>query len=167
MTFINRSETRTRNTQLIAGINKRFTALSTIPLNGAPFTPVEVVAIFQAEMDTADAVVPARAAWRAKVAAAKAAKEKAEAIRPDLEQFVRMNFGADPAALGDFGLEAKPPRDVPAATKAVSVEKAKATRAAGGAKAVKKAKAAQADATPQPAAPAPAPGTPSPTPSKS
>jgi hypothetical protein len=148
MTFTNRPNTKSRNTQYITGIKKRFTALSTIPLNGVPYTPAELVTIFQAEMDTADAVVAPRAAWRAKVAAARDAKQKAEAVRPDFETFVRMTFGSDPEALADFGLQPKARRAPKPATKVAAAVQAKATRAAGGSKAVKKAKKAAVQPAP-------------------
>jgi hypothetical protein len=148
MAFSNRNTTKSRNTKYIQGIKKRFTALSTIALLGQNFTPAELATIFQDEMDTADAVVPARATWRGKVAAAKQAKQKAEAVRPEFEAFIRMNFANDPEALADFGLQPKARRAPKPATKVAAAAQAKATRAAGGSKAVKKAKKAAGQPAP-------------------
>jgi hypothetical protein len=95
------------------------------------------------------------------VAAAKQAKQKAEAVRPDFEAFVRANVGADQEALADFGMRPKKRRAPTPATKVVAAKKAKATRAAGGSKAVKKAaEAAQAEASQPPPAATPPTATP-------
>lgn len=153
----NRNTIKTRNTGLIAGTKKRFTALSTITLNGKPFTPDQIITVLQTEMDAADAVVPARGTWRAKVAAAKAATANSEEILLDYEHFIRQQFGDDAEALGDFSMAPRPPRNVPVATKAKAAEKASATKAAGGKKA---AKAKAAGTAPEPAAPATEAGAP-------
>jgi hypothetical protein len=168
MTNQNRPTIKSRNTGLITGTKKRFTALSTITLNGKPYTPNDIITVLQTEMDAADAVVPARGTWRAKVAAAKAATLNADEILPFYEQFIRQQFGDDAEALGDFSMAPKPPRNVPVATKAAAAQKATATKAAS-AQAVKTAKAQAATTAPEPASPAtPAtPATPAGTPSKS
>ncbi|HEY8088195.1 MAG TPA: hypothetical protein VIF09_10130 [Polyangiaceae bacterium] len=150
MTRNSKTSITTRNTGYIAGTKKRFTALSTILLHGVPYTTAAIVSALQAEIDTADAVVPANAAWRARVAAAKTARLTVGAFLPAYEAYVRNTYGEDAEALADFGLAPKTPHPATAATKAEAAQKATATRAAGGTKS-KKSKAAP----PAPAAPAP------------
>jgi hypothetical protein len=154
MPYINRTTTQADDTTYIAGMKKRCTATTVISIDGEPYTPAALSAIFQAEIDTGTAVVPAKAAWQKAVSDAKSAKLAAAAVRPGFEQWVQATYGKDPQALADFGVPAKKPRVVKPATKVAAATKAAATRAAGGSKAKK-----QQAASPAPAATTPAPGT--------
>lgn len=154
MTYTNRTDAAALDANYIAGMKQHCTKSTVIPIDGEPYTPTELSAIFQAEIDTGKAVAPARGTWKKAVADAKAAKAAAAAVRPGFEQWVQANFGKDPQALADFAVPAKKARVVSPATKVESAQKAAATRAAGGKRAAKQKQAATATpaSTPTPAA---------------
>jgi hypothetical protein len=152
MTYTNRPTTQTIDGSYINGLKKHATKSTIINIDGEPYTPASLTAIFQAEIDTGTAVTPAKGAWQRAVAEAKAAKDAAAAVRPGFEQWVQANFGKDAQALADFGVPPKKPRVIKPATKVASAQKAAATRAARGTKGKVQKKAIKG-AVPTPPAP--------------
>ena len=123
---------------LIAGARKRFpNGGQTLTFGGGAVTVTvdAVVKELQTLIDNRAATTAAQAAARDKV---KAEREQAPALvafMKAFEDFVRFAFGADTAALADFGLPPRKERTPKKAVdKAVAAAKAKATRVARGTK---------------------------------
>jgi len=160
--------------QLITGTKKRLTNVNqTITVGGASTTVGAVTTELQGFLDGREAVAAAKATVKAKVAAENANMDALNALIKAFIAFLRVTFGDDPEALGDFGL-APPKAPAPLTTeqKAAAAAKREATREARGTKTAKQKKAihgnvtaklvvtpaaAPADATP--AAPAAPPAT--------
>jgi hypothetical protein len=153
MTYTNRPTTQSIDGNYITGMKKHVTKATVIFIDGVPYTPTALSAIFQAEIDTGSAVTPAKGAWQKAVADAKAAKAAAAVVRPGFEQWVLANYGKDLQALADFGVAPKKPRVIKPATKVASAVKAAATREARGTKGKVQKKAITGAAATSPATP--------------
>jgi hypothetical protein len=120
---------------VIAGVDKYFANAATLPLAGTAYTPSAFKAVLQREIDTVRALDVARAAIAQLVATARAARTDAGAARRALKAYVLGAYG--PAAvqmLQDLGIPVPKPKGGKrsAATKAIAVVKAEATRKARG-----------------------------------
>jgi len=136
---------------LIAGARKRFpNGGQTLTFGGGAVTVTvdAVVKELQTLIDNRAATTAAQAAARDKV---KAEREQAPALvafMKAFEDFVRFAFGADTAALADFGLPPRKERTPKKAVdKAVAAAKAEATREARGTKGPKARKAVRGNVT--------------------
>jgi hypothetical protein len=151
-----------------AGVTKYFTALPTITMAGQQTTAAKINSVFQADIDATVALEAAEADVKQKRALQRTARATANATRRDLKSYIIGNYGPQAVQmLEDCGYAPPKPRGAKTvASKSAAVAKGKATRAAGGSKAVKaRAKAAATQPAPAPAQPAPTPA-PSPTPTK-
>jgi len=155
--------------KLIAGARLRFPNASQVLTFGGGATSLTVDAAIkelQELLDLRAAVVAARAAASGKVQAERARFPTLVAFMNAFEELVRFTFGADAAALADFGLTPrKAPAPKSAVTLAVAAAKARATREARGTKGSKARKAVRGNVTATlvvtpAAAPAPAPAVP-------
>ncbi|HEY8041727.1 MAG TPA: hypothetical protein VIF15_18105 [Polyangiaceae bacterium] len=120
--------------QMIAGAKKRFpNGSDKLALGGVTRTVDEVTTLIRSFVDNRVAVETAQAAAAAKVATENAQAPALLALIGELEAFVRVSFGNQADALGDFGL-APPKARAPltAEQKAVATAKRNATRAARG-----------------------------------
>jgi len=143
----------------IAGIGKHY-AGQTLLLDGQTITAVQLVALFQACADTADAAKQAETDRAAAVAKATAAMQQAKPMAKAFKATVLAAFGGDVKSLGDF--ELTPVTITPAApgVRAAAAKKAAATRKALGTMGAQQKKAAKkALATPGTPAEPPAPAT--------
>jgi hypothetical protein len=147
----------------IAGIGKHY-AGQTLLLDGQNITAAQLVTLFQACADTADAAKQAETDRAAAVAKATAAMQQAKPMAKAFKATVLAAFGGDVKSLGDFDLTPLTVTPAPAEVKAAAVKKAASTRKALGTmgsqqkKDAKKALAAQE--TPAVATPPVAPVTP-------
>lgn len=182
MTNINESKTgkSTRAENIVAGLHKRYPNGATVlPLeSGIGPTSVDAAVVnLNQIVDNRAAVVAARLALANAVGNEKKTAAALLVFLRAMTAFIRFTFGADAAALGDFGMT---PRKAPTprtpAQRTVAAEKAKATREARGTKGPKAKKAikgnvdvtvgvvvtphAGAPTVPATAGPAPAPAAP-------
>jgi hypothetical protein len=151
-----------------AGVTKYFTALPVIMLAGQQTTATKINSVFQADIDATVALEAAEADVKQKRALQRQARATANAQRRDLKSYIIGNYGPQAVQmLEDCGFAPPKPRGAKTvASKSAAVAKSKATRAAGGSKAVKaKAKAAATQPAPAPTQPTPVPA-PAATPTK-
>jgi hypothetical protein len=169
-TTLGKDKRATRVGKLIAGARKHFAnggQILTFAGGLASVTVDAAVAELQKLIDNRAATTAAQATARDKVQAERAATPALVAFMNAFEALVRVMFGADTAALADFGLSPrKQPAPKTAVEKAVTAAKRQATRDARGTKGPKAKKAVHGNVTanlvvtpvPSPAeAPAPAP----------
>jgi hypothetical protein len=149
--------------QLIAGARKHFangSQVLTFAGGFANFTVDAAIAELQKIIDLRAVAAAARANAKDQVQAERDAAPKLVAFLDAFEALVRVMFGADTAALADFGLTPRK-RPIPktAQQKAVAAAKRKATRSARGTMGPKAKKAVHGNVTAQlvvtPVAPAP------------
>jgi hypothetical protein len=130
----------TRAANLAAGFKKRYSNGSekiTLP-DGQTKTIDEVTTGLQAVVTNRANVTAARAALKAEVEAEGAQLPALVELMRAAVAFVRFNFGSDPEALADFGLQPHKARTPPTAEqKAIAVAKREATREARGTKSAK------------------------------
>ena len=118
-----------RDQQLLTGFPKRLAGVS-ILVNGTTYTAASAVAMFQARVTVATAVVTTKAAYQAAVKAADAEEIATAATVSGLVEAIYVAFGDDPAALADLGLVPRKKASMTPAQHLAASAKAKATRAA-------------------------------------
>jgi hypothetical protein len=115
----------------IAGVDKYFSNVGTLTIEGASYTPAQLKAVLQAEVDTRKLADQGHATYSGLLADAHAARAKAQDMRKALRAYVLATFGAKAKAmLEDFGMKGPKPRSTSAETKAKAVQSAQATRKA-------------------------------------
>ncbi|HEY1694751.1 MAG TPA: hypothetical protein VGG39_21415 [Polyangiaceae bacterium] len=159
MTKPNKVNRIDRNRRMIAGLQKHYEPTDTVLVDGVAVQQQAIVSTLQASSDATDATDTAEAAYHKAVAGETAANEKADATFASVKDYFLLVNKSTPEVLTDYGLEAVVKKSPTVATKAAAVAKSKATKAAGGKKAV----ASQAT-VPASAPLAPAAATPSTTP---
>jgi hypothetical protein len=118
--------------KLSDGLTKHASAIPHLVIGGVSMTPTDVSAKLQSRIAVAQAVDPARAAWRNAVAVDQAATEQLTPFLSGLRQTLLVAFAGQVDAMADFGLA---PRKRPVLTteqRTAAVLKAKATREARG-----------------------------------
>lgn len=160
----------TRAGEILGGMKKRFTnGGQKLTFGGGAITVTvdEVVGNLQEIIDNRAAVTTARADAKAKVTEENAKLPELLAFMRALLEFIKFTFGADPAALGDFGVEPPKARKTPtAADKAIAAVKREGTLKARGIVGTRKRAAVKGDVTATlvvtPGAPAGTPAAPEP-----
>jgi hypothetical protein len=115
----------------IAAVDQHLGNVASLTFHGATYTPDQLKAVLQAAIDGLKSVVLAQAQYRLQVAASKEASAKARALQTALKGYILSTYGASAVdVLTAFGIPVPKPRAVSAKTKAVAVDKAKATRVA-------------------------------------
>jgi len=115
----------------IAAVDQHLGNVASWTFHGATYTPDQLKAVLQAEIDGLKSVVAARAQHRLQVAASREAGAKARALRSALKGYILSTYGAQAVdVLTAFGIPVPKSRAVSAKTKAVAVDKAEATRKA-------------------------------------
>jgi hypothetical protein len=150
----------------IAGIDKYYAGVSSLPLAGKNITPAILKAVFQGDIDATHARDAAEAEAKQLRAAQKTARKKANATRLQLKKYIVATAGEEAVQmLEDFGFNA--PKQLgkrTVAVKAKAIVEAKATREVRHTLGKKQRAAIKASPAPQPvpapaaAPPAPAPG---------
>ena len=129
MSNINRATQQDRDRKAIAAVQKYLMKLATVLVTGVNFTPAELIALLQKDIDLADAATNAREAFLAAAAATTENRAKMVPILAGLRAFLG-NMFTDPSILAEFGFPVRK-RIVPTAdVKAAAVNKRSATRKA-------------------------------------
>lgn len=126
----NRPSVKTRNTGVMAGIDKHITTSETI--GGAPHTPASLKAVFAAQTAALDAADAQHQQWKDQVQVARAASKTANGVYQSLRSFLVGKYGNEAnAILNDFGMTAPKAKGAKTvATKSAGVAKRAATRTA-------------------------------------
>jgi len=127
--YANNPKQLQQDAQPIAGITKYLMGLAALVLAGVSYTPAQVKAILQGDIDATNAVLPAKAAYKAEVVQARAARKLARAILKALKAWVLNQYGTG-KEVAEFGFSAAPPRKPSTSVKAAAVQQTKATRSA-------------------------------------
>ena len=120
------------NQQAIQGIDKYFAHVKSLTIAGTAYTPANLKATLQAEIDAENSVTEGQAQYKQQVVAARVARSKGRATRKLIKAYVLTNFGAENVqTLGNFGIPVpKTPGKRTAMSKAQAADKAAATRKA-------------------------------------
>jgi hypothetical protein len=123
-------KTKEQNTRTMNGIDKHFAGVKSVTLGGAPYTPVKLKAVFQANNDAITASDDAHVELKQLVRARKASDKATARVRRLLRSHLIAAYGPEALAiLADFGFAT--PRDARSVeTKALAVVKMRATRKA-------------------------------------
>ncbi len=126
----NKTTTRARDAQAIAGIQKHLPSASSVPLAGSTYSPADLVKLIQNRMDTIAKADAIKATWHSTVLAGEAQNTQLTPILRALRQHVINVYGAASPVLADFGFA--PPKTTARTpeAKAAAAAKSKATRAA-------------------------------------
>jgi hypothetical protein len=151
----NKKTALAQNQQAIQGIEKYFAHVKSLTIAGTVYTPANLKATLQAEIDAENSVTEGQAQYRQQVVAAKVARSQGRATRKLIKAYVLTNFGADNVqTLGNFGIP------VPKSTSnRTAKSKAQAADRAANTRKLHEEAIASVDAAAA-AAPAPAPTTP-------
>jgi hypothetical protein len=120
----------TRVQQLLAGTSKHFSNTSSLAFASASFTPQALTQLLQSFVNAESGVTTARSAYRAKLAARNGLATSVMPVVSAYEAFVKATFSKSPDVLADFGLAPKKVTKPSVLTKAVAVDKRRATREA-------------------------------------
>jgi hypothetical protein len=93
--------------QVLAGIQKHFSAVASVTFGNATFTPAQIEASFQTLIDLRTAVNDARTATQAKLATEAAQAPPLSRQLSAFVAYVKATFGETPDVLADFGLKPK------------------------------------------------------------
>jgi hypothetical protein len=126
----NRTQQIDGDQKLIAGLNKHVSTVPALVIAGTTIATKDIVATLQPRIDTANAVLPARAGWLAAVQASDTELAKTRTFVSNLKQALLVAFSGQVDALADFGLTAKKPSVMSPETRVAAIAKMKATRAA-------------------------------------
>jgi hypothetical protein len=157
-----------RDQAIVNGIQKHLQGIASLPLDGATYSPADLVKLVQSRATQTAVVAAANAAWRAAVVAQQELNAKLTPVIRSLRQYVLNACGSGSTVLADFGFTAAARKPLTPEQKVARAAKAKATREARhtmGPVQKKKVTGATAAATAAPVpvpAPSPAPGQPAP-----
>jgi hypothetical protein len=158
---LNRSDQMARDQKMIDGLTKHAGVITTLYVNGQPFTAAQAITTLQGRVSTGNAVAPAKAAYKQAVQADQDERAQTKAFVSGLRQALLLMFAGQPQVLADLGVE---PRKAPAsrtpAQKQAAVKRALTTRELRHTMGPKK--KAEIQAPPVPVEPATAQGTPEP-----
>lgn len=156
--------------QSLVGIDKYLKATTNVTILGTSYTPVQLKAVLQADLDAAAVAQTARATWQVAVEAERGTHAKAHGVLLGLKSLLVMQYGTKAAdVLADFGFappkqtKKDPATQVAAAAKSLATRKARNTLGTQQKKAIKGTVASAPATTPAPVTPAPV-ATPSPVP---
>jgi hypothetical protein len=118
--------------QRLNALTEHVKTTTAITVNGKSVKPADLIAVYQASIDTRAALVPLRAALNRGLDARDGAEVARQETDKGLRAWVVTQFGADSQEAEEFGF--LPPKigERSAETKAAAVEKSLATRAARG-----------------------------------
>ena len=120
--------------QRLLALKKHVKTKTAIKAGGEQTKPADLLAIYQAAIDTRNALVPSRAAFGQALAARDRAEVTRQATDKKLKAWVVNEFGADSQEAQEFGFLPPKVGAKSADTKALAVNKVQATRVARGTK---------------------------------
>jgi hypothetical protein len=165
MSETNRSITVANDTQVLVGIKKDLSTVSSLSLAGSTYTPVTLEQLIQSRIDLANTIAQARAHWLDVTATYGALNTKVTQVVRGLRQYVINAYGEQSPLLADFGFAPPkqatltPEQKVARAAKAAATRKARGTM---GKVAKQKVKGTVPVTVAAPTAPVPAPAAPAP-----
>ena len=120
------------NQKISEGVDKYFSKVKSITIDGTTVTPKSLKEVLNAENVAAKAVDSSRAQYLDDVVTHRTAGVAAQNLRARLKAYILVSYGKKAVkVLGDFGMSApKPTNNKSAATKAKAVEQSLATREA-------------------------------------
>jgi hypothetical protein len=130
MTSINNAGIQSRDAQVIAGIQKYLTSVTTLSLAGTSFTATTLVKLIQSQIDQINAVAAAKAKWNDAVETNRALAAQITPVLRGLRAYVLNTYGSGSSTLTDFGFSAPKTADKTPTVKVEAAAKAKATRTA-------------------------------------
>jgi hypothetical protein len=119
-----------RDQAVVNGIQKDLQSVASLPLDGATYSPADLVRLIQSRATQTAAVAASYAAWRRDVAAEKELNARLAPLVRALRQYVINAFGRGSALLADFGFTAPARKPLTSEQKVARAAKAKATRVA-------------------------------------
>jgi hypothetical protein len=161
-----KSSVSAQATQLIAGVQKHLSTVTSFMLESTAYTPAEITAALNQLVALFAAVETARSVVAAKLAQEKAQAPALRSTMAALVSFVKVSFAGSPDVLADFGVQPKKVATKPTTEeKVVAVAKRASTRKARGttgpkAKLAVKGNVVDVVVTPIEAAPSAAPSAP-------
>ena len=130
-TRLNKSNAKDRDTKAIFGIGKDLSNVTSITLDGKAYTPAQLIALIQSDIDGADAADRLKATWQAAAKSARAVRTQARAVLAALKAYlIAVNGRGAAALLADFGFAPPKVHKAGAKAKAEAVDKTLATRKA-------------------------------------
>jgi hypothetical protein len=117
---------------VINGINTELSDTTTFILGGGTYAKTDLVARFQARIDSARRTLADRTALHASVAAEQAVSTGVTTLRAAFKTYLQGRYGKDSPELQKFGFTPQKPPQRAAATTAKAVKANKATREARG-----------------------------------
>jgi hypothetical protein len=128
MATVNKQTVQARDGQVIVGLQKHLQNLASLVILGVTYTPAELMALFQSDIDSANAVTTAKAKHKDLVLANRALGKKVRLVRTGLRGLVRNMFGDVAEILADFGFTPPKVAKLTADQKAQAAQKVVATR---------------------------------------
>ncbi len=123
--------------QILSGIGKRFSTVSSLTLGGVSYTPADLEKLIQGELGQMAASAQAKAAYTAEVELERETRAKLNPVLRQLKSYVLGIVGDSSSAadeLAEFGYTPRKKRQPKVTVKAAAQEKSKATREARGTK---------------------------------
>jgi len=122
-----RTQTATDNAR-ITGVQKHCMGQASILVESVAYTPAQVIAIYQNDLDALAVVTAARLALSEALAKAKPIALARSTFDRGFKHAILGAYGNSPGTLGDFGIVLTTPKTPSTAVKATAVTQAKATR---------------------------------------
>jgi hypothetical protein len=130
-TIVKKSTAKDRDSKAMLGIDKHLAGVASVTLNGTAHTPAELKSILKRDIDSANAVDTARAAWQKTVKDERGTRNQASALLRALRGYLVATHGEGAVdLLADFGFSPPKPRKVTVRVKAAAADKTVATRSA-------------------------------------
>jgi hypothetical protein len=115
----------------MAGVDKYFTSVAKVTIAGNDYTPAQLKAVLQAEVDAVHALDAARGSVNQQVTDTRKASAQARTMRKELRDYILGTYGSSAVQmLEDFGMSVPKPGKRTARAKADAADAAKATREA-------------------------------------
>jgi hypothetical protein len=125
----NKSTAKDRDSKAMLGIDKHLAGVASVMLNGTAYTPAELKSILKKDIDSANIVDTARAAWRKTVKDERATRSQAAALLHALSGYLVATHGEGAVdLLADFGFTPPKSRKVTVKVKAAAADKTASTR---------------------------------------
>jgi hypothetical protein len=116
--------------QMINGVQKSLTQVTSMPVGSQTSTPADIVKVFQDRIATGNAVITADAARTAAIKADRDKRAQTATFVSSFKRIVQGMYSQSPDTLATFGLTALKATKKTAETKATAAVKSKATRVA-------------------------------------
>jgi hypothetical protein len=128
----NKVTTQALNQTAIEGVDKYYAHVKSLTVAGTTYTPADLKAVLQAEIDANKALDQSRAQVNQQVVATRLARSKGSVTRKGLKAYILGTAGADAVQMiEDFGMSVpKKPGVKSAKAKALAADAAEATRKA-------------------------------------